>query len=180
MPAVAGYIGFDTGSFLINASALWQDDDSTVGMADTEYDWVVGVGVIGNLGDMLRIEAAANMGEGYEPAVYGLQTTGPLAADLENDFEYWSASVLAVLSFGNNLSLELDFGYTDLEHEADDLGAAEFADQVVHLWSIGGAIYWDPVDQLTLGWGVGWNKQEDDDGDEFRDITAGFGAWFRF
>ncbi len=36
--------------------------------------------------------------------------------------------------------------------------------QVEKLMSIGGALYWDPVDQLTLGWGVGWNKQEDDDG----------------
>ena len=46
--------------------------------------------------------------------------------------------------------------------------------------SIGGALYWDPVDQLTLGWGVGWNQQEDDEDDEFTNITAGFGAWFRF
>ncbi len=30
IPAVAGYIGFDTGSFLINASAIWEEDDSTL------------------------------------------------------------------------------------------------------------------------------------------------------
>ena len=171
IPAVAGYIAFDTGSFLINASALWQDDDST-GFNDTDDDWVVGVGVIGNLGDMLRIEAAANTGEGYSPAVYGVQNVN------ENDFEFWSASVLAVLSFGNNLSLELDFGYTNLDHEGDEALLA--VEQVEKLWSVGGAIYWDPVDQLTLGWGVGWNKQEDDEDDDFTDITAGFGAWFRF
>ena len=69
IPAVAGYIGFDTGSFLINASALWAEDDTGgAPFTDTDDDWVVGVGVIGNLGDMLRIEAAANTGEGYTPA----------------------------------------------------------------------------------------------------------------
>jgi hypothetical protein len=178
VPAVAGYVGFDTGSFLINASALWQDDDSTAGTGgvafnDTDDDWVVGVGVIANLGDMLRIEAAANKGEGYDSAVYGLQNVN------ENDYEFWSASLLAVLSFGNNLSLELDLGYTDLDHESDETYATNVLDQVEKLWSVGGALYWDPVDQLTLGWGVGWNKQEDDD-TEYDNITAGFGAWFRF
>ena len=80
IPAVAGYIGFDTGSFLINASALWArrrlDDLHAraipVAFVDTDDDWVVGVGVIGHLGDMLRIEAAANKGEGYTPAVFGV------------------------------------------------------------------------------------------------------------
>jgi hypothetical protein len=178
MPAFAGYVGFDTGSFLINASALWQDDDSTAGTGgvafnDTDDDWVVGVGVIGHLGDMLRIEAAANKGEGYDAAVYGLQNVN------ENDYEFWSASLLAVLSFASNMSLELDFGYTDLDHESDETYATSVLDQVEKLWSVGGALYWDPVDQLTLGWGIGWNKQEDDD-TEYDNITAGFGAWFRF
>ena len=123
---------------------------------DTDDDWVVGVGVIGHLGDMLRIEAAANKGEGYTPAVYGLETSGILLGTAENDFEFWSASLLAVLSFASNMSLELDFGYTDLDHEGDELTALTvLADQVEKLWSVGGALYWDPVDQLTLGWGVG-------------------------
>ncbi len=110
IPAVAGYIGFDTGSFLISANAIWEEDDTTVvAFVDTNDNWMVGGGVIGNLGDMLRIEAAANTGEGYTPAIFGLSNVQ------ENDLKFWSASVLAVLSFGNNLSLELDFGYTDLE-----------------------------------------------------------------
>jgi hypothetical protein len=77
------------------------------------------------------------------------------------------------------MSLELDFGYTDLDHESDETYATSVLDQVEKLWSVGGALYWDPVDQLTLGWGIGWNKQEDDD-TEYDNITAGFGAWFRF
>ena len=183
IPAFAAYVGFDTGSFLINASALWQDDDSStytdatgatgVAFNDTDDDWVVGIGAIGHLGDMLRLEAAANKGEGYAPAVYGLQSLP------ENDFEFWSASLLAVLSFASNMSLELDFGITNLDHEGDETYVTNVADQVEKLWSVGGALYWDPVDQLTLGWGVGWNKQEDDD-TEYTNITAGFGAWFRF
>jgi len=171
IPALAGYVGFDTGSFLINASAIWADDDST-GFNDTDDDWMIGVGVIGHLGDMLRIEAAANTGDGYTPGVYGIENVN------ENDMQYWSASVLAVLSFASNMSLELDFGYTNLDHENDE--ALAVAEQVEKLWSIGGALYWDPVDQLTLGWGVGWNRQEDGEDDQYDNITAGFGAWFRF
>jgi hypothetical protein len=93
---------------------------------------------------------------------------------------YWGANALGVVSFASNMSLEVDFGYTSLDHESDELTAAEYNDQVDTLWSAGAALYWDPVDQLTLGWGAGWNEQSDNDGTDYTDITAGFGAWFRF
>jgi hypothetical protein len=173
IPAVAGNIGFDTGSFLITASAIWEEDDTT-GFIDTDDNWMVGGGVIGHLGDMLRVEVAGNMGEGYSSGTYGVQSS------LENDMGYWGANALGVVSFANNMSLELDFGYTSLDHEGDEMTVAQLDDQVDNLWSAGAALYWDPVDQLTLGWGAGWNEQSDNDGTDYTDITAGFGAWFRF
>ena len=104
---------------------------------------------------------------------------------------YWGVNALGVVSFTSNMSLELDFGYSNLDHERDELAPVStpvalatdddvFNDQVDELWSAGVALYWDPVDQLTLGWGAGWNEESDNDGTDYTNITAGFGAWFRF
>ena len=183
IPAVAGNVNFDTGSFLITASAIWEEDDTTG--VDTNDNWMVGGGVIGHLGDMVRLEVAANMGEGYSDGIYGTQTSG------ENDMGYWGVNALGVVSFTSNMSLELDVGYSNLDHERDELAPVStpvalatdddvFNDQVDELWSAGVALYWDPVDQLTLGWGAGWNEESDNDGTDYTNITAGFGAWFRF
>ena len=52
---------------------------------------------------------------------------------------------------------------------------------VEDIWTVGASAFWDPVDQLTLGVGVGFSHAEADGADAEADfITAGFGAWFRF
>ena len=197
-PAVAGFISFDAGSFLVTAAAVWEADDSDVTdlgyvFEDTEDNWAAGIGAILRVSDMFRLEGAANIGEGYTGAVYGAQicnarTTAPvlnagaggaLGPDCENDFEYWSASLLGVVSFHEAMRLELGAAYTNLDHEADEL--ADTSDSVETQWTIAASLFWDPVDQLTIGAGVGWTNIDSDDGDAEADqLVAGFGTWFRF
>ena len=192
-------LGFDTDNLDVTTRGRLRVDGKTQtaigevggtirlqGVDGTDDNWMVGAGIIGHLGDALRLEAAANMGNGYTNGIYGVENTG------ENDMGYWGANALAVYSFAGNLSLEADVGYTSLDHEKDELSVTTttggvttttffvYDDQVDQLWSVGGALYWDPVDQLTLGWGAGWNQQSDNDGTDYTNITAGFGAWFRF
>jgi hypothetical protein len=90
IPAVAGAIVYDSGSFLLTASAIWEADDSDPSLitGDTEDNWFVGAGAIVRLSDMFRLEGAAGMGEGYTHASYIPQSA-------ENDFEFWGANVLA-------------------------------------------------------------------------------------
>jgi hypothetical protein len=88
---------------------------------------------------------------------------------------------LAVISFHEAMRVELGVGYSDVDHEADELSAEDYGDSVETTLSVGASLFWDPVDQLTLGWGVGWTDKDSTDEDAEGDfIVAGFGAWFRF
>jgi hypothetical protein len=200
IPAVAGAIIFDAGSFLVTATGIWEDDDTSEEavacvagapgdedgvFCDTDDNWNVGVGAIVRLGDMFRLEGAATVGEGYTGGQYEpfLVAVGGCCTSttLENDAEYWGANALAVISFHEAMRLELGVGYSNVDHEADEMTADSFGDSVETSWSVGASLFWDPVDQLTLGWGVGWtNKDSTDDDAEGDFIVAGFGAWFRF
>jgi hypothetical protein len=194
-PAVAGFITYDGGSFLITAAAVFEQDDTDEVVAnggrcvpaaqfnqnqcvffeDTDDNWMVGAGAILKLSDMFRLEAAANVGEGYTGGTYGLQNY------YENDMGYWGVNALGVISFTEGMRIELGFAYSNLDHENDELNQDE--DQVDRQWTGAASIFWDPVDQLTLGAGVGFSRRESIHGPsdgQTDEITAGLGAWFRF
>jgi hypothetical protein len=176
---VAATVIFDSGSFLVTASGIFEEDDGLnddgVVFSDTEDNWFVGAGAIIRLSDMFRLEGAAGMGEGYAGAIYVPQNGD------ENDYEYWGANALAVVSFAEAMRVELGFAYTDVDHEDDEVLLTLDDDQVHTSWTAGVSLFWDPVDQLTLGWGVGFTSKEPEEGDgEYSSLNAGFGAWFRF
>jgi hypothetical protein len=195
-PTVAASLTFDAGSFLVSAAGAWQKDEdelnfvdtdivctalnvpctttsSPVFFNDTEDNWWIGAGAIIRLSDMFRLEGAAGIGEGYTSALYF-----PSQAN-ENDAEYWAASILAVVSFAEAWRLELGAAMTSFDHEEDEAILEDNA--VEDIWTVGASAFWDPVDQLTLGVGVGFSHAEADGADAEADfITAGFGAWFRF
>jgi len=181
-PAVAGYIAFDAGSFLVTASAIWEADDTDEddGFEDTDDNWMVGAGAIIRLSDMFRLEGAANIGEGYCAGSYVACVVATGSGDeSENDMEYWGANLLAVVSFHEAMRLELGAAYSDVDHEEDE--SIDFSDTVETAWTVAASLFWDPVDQLTLGAGVGFTNFESSEGDgEADQIVAGFGAWFRF
>jgi hypothetical protein len=175
LPALAAAVVFDSGSFLVTASGIFEEEDDDGSFNDTEDNWFVGAGAAIRLSDMFRVEAAAGMGEGYGDAIYVLQNGN------ENDFEFWGANALAVVSFAEAMRVELGFAYTDVDHEDDETLLTTLDDQVHKAWTAGISLFWDPVDQLTLGWGVGFTNKESEDGDaEYHSLNAGFGAWFRF
>jgi hypothetical protein len=173
-PSVAGYFAFDSGSFLVTASGIWQADEDETGFVDTEDNWWVGAGAIIRLSEMFRLEGAAGMGAGYTSALYISPQPN------ENDMEYWSANILAVLSFAESWRLELGAAYQEYDHE-DDETAVNVEHATEEAWTVAASMFWDPVDQLTLGAGIGFTHSDNvEESAEFEGITAGFGAWFRF
>ncbi len=175
LPSIAGHVAFDSGTFLVTASGIYQpDEEDEASFNDTEDNWWVGAGAIVRLSDMFRLEGAAGIGEGYTSALYFTPK-----AD-QNDFEYWTASLMAVISFAEAWRLELGAAYLEFEHE-DDEGIANLDNAVEEVWTVGASAFWDPVDQLTLGVGVGVSRADavEEDADVHY-LTAGFGAWFRF
>jgi hypothetical protein len=163
--------------FLV-ATAKWEEDASDEGgvavdYLDREDDWVVGGGAILKLSDMFRIEAAASVGEGM--ADFDMWSS----QDGENDMEHWNASAFAVLGFAEGWGFELGAAYSSLEHEEDDFADAE--DAVDNIWSVLAALTWNPVDQLTMIWGVGFNHLEAEDEEAEADWwSAGMSTSWRF
>jgi len=177
LPALAAAVVFDSGSFLVTASGIFEEEDDDGTFVDTEDNWFVGAGAVIRLSDMFRFEGAVGMGEGYEHAVYVPGDTD----ELSNDFEFWGANALAVVSFAEAMRVELGFAYVDSDHEEEEIAAVNVGEAIHKSWTAAVSLFWDPVDQLTLGWGVGFTNKESEDGDaEYHSLNAGFGAWFRF
>jgi hypothetical protein len=152
--------------FLV-ATAKWEQDerefftadDITYEYADSDDDWVVGGGAILKVSDMFRIEAAATFGEGMQEFDVWSSQVG------ENDMEHWNASAFAVLGFAEGWGFELGGAYSSLEHEDDEAEVYDVDedDAVGDIWSVLAALTWNPVDQLTMIWGAGYNHLEADD-----------------
>jgi hypothetical protein len=77
------------------------------------------------------------------------------------------------------MRVDLGFASSEGDHEGEELTDED--DSVETSWSAGASPFWDPVDQLTLCWGVSFTHKESDNEDaEYDFLNAGFGAWFRF
>lgn len=68
--------------------------------------------------------------------------------------------------------LQLDAGFAEV-----DRGNSTVEDDALDVTA---SLFWEPVDELTLGIGAGWHKGDSIalDGDDY--IVGGFGAYFRF
>jgi hypothetical protein len=181
-PTVEGKIQFDTGSFLVEAAGVWQQDDATTSSGngsdfeDIDDNWAVAVGATVNLSDMFVISASASTGEGYF-----LDNLGGQGG--ENDEGYWNASGLLIVKFHEAMRVELGVAYSKYDHEQDEDNTCFNCswDAVENSFQAGATLFWDPVDQLTLGAGVGFVNMENEGDDTEADfLTAGLGAWFRF
>jgi hypothetical protein len=170
IPAVAAYALFDTGSFVIAAAANWANDDRATDACNGECDdnWSAGIGVNGKFEEAWSWTVAVAAGEGNG---LGLQnfSLSPFADD-----DWWGVSGGFIFGFATAMSLQFSAGYAELEHEGDDF------DDGHESLDVAATLFWDPVDQLTLGFGAGWHDNEVQavEGDDY--WVAGFGAYFRF
>jgi hypothetical protein len=176
---------FDTGSFVIAAAANWGDDDRSGeiggvdcgpdGQGDCDDDWSAGIGLNGNLGDALSFTVAVAAGEGTGLGIYNLSLS-PGADD-----EWWGVTGGVIWTFASPWSLQLGAGYAEVERNTNE----NFDDQDQHSFDATATLFWDPVDQLTLGLGAGYHDNDvqclGEASDDHSDCwVAGFGAYFRF
>ena len=180
LPAVAGSVLYKQDSFFLTASAIWEvEDDDTGAYDDAEDNWFAGVGGGLKIGEQIHVEGAIGRGEGYDEAVY-IKRLSTSSAEFENDYEFWAANAYLDFKFGDGMKIQLSYSYADMDHEHDDLTDDQYYDAVSKSQAFGGALFWDPVSELTLGVGASHRTREDNDGTERREVIAGFGAWFRF
>lgn len=162
VPSVDAYAMYTTDSFTGQIVGLWQSDD--VGDDD---DWAFGGGmIIGPAGEFQFI-AAGVVGAGTSTYVANLAPITP-------DEEFWAASLGIMAGIAEDTRIELGIGYEDYDVAGKALG-------------FGFGVYWDPVSQLTLGFGATYIEPDDafidDDGIRAVDdslLQVFFGTWLRF
>lgn len=162
VPSVRGYAMYTSDPFTGQIVGLWQSDD----LGDHD-DWAVGAGAKLGLAKGFDVIAAAVVGEGTSTYAANL-------APLTNDEAFWDGSVGVLANLTDETRIELGVGYEDYDVAGKALG-------------FGGAVYWDPVSQLTVGAGATYvdfdNAFVDDDGPtavEDDSLEIFVGTWLRF
>ena len=176
IPGIAARGLFDTGSFVIAAAANWVKDDRDCGDLavddDCADDWSVGLGINGKFVEVFSWTIAGAIGEGNATGTRNI-SLAPGADD-----EWWGVSAGFIWGFASAMSLQVGAGYAEVERkvEIDDVNEDEESLDVT------ATLFYDPVDQLTLGLGVGYHENEiqSADGDQENYWVGGFGAYFRF
>lgn len=155
----AGEIAYSGDVFSGEIAGVWRslNDDYAYddGFQYSDNLWQIGAGVEFGLGDIAKLSIAAAMGEGPFTEV----DDGVIVRGIPYNQSWWGVSALASMSLSDEFSAEIGAGYK--KREGDEFGVTfkngPFegtwdTDGVDYdTWGILGGIYYDPVDQLTIG-----------------------------
>jgi hypothetical protein len=152
-------IKYDGDAFSIGImGGYWDDDDYAGGAnfsaADNDTNWQIGGGASVSLGDMATLSVGAAAGEFFNGTDY-FAVSGGLNADLSETVNFQLGA--AWRSFN---------GFYTSGGAAFPLGDA---------YAVAGGVYWNPVDQLTIGLESEWSTQNSDD-----TVTVDLVTVFRF
>jgi hypothetical protein len=148
----SGEIKYSGDTFSGEISGVWRginDEYAEEGnLTNSDNLWQVGAGLGFSLGDMANLSLAAAFGEG--PVVNTYEGEIVSGAPLNNN--WWGVSGLASANLNDAIHAEIAAGYKSRDfdnYKFDDGNSIKNGqwDQ----WSILGGIYYDPVDQLTIG-----------------------------
>ena len=162
----AGEIKYSGDTISGEISAVWRDvkdydDTITLGgqksyELETDLDalWQVGAGVGFALGDMANLSLAAAMGGG--PAIETYE--GEIIEGIPYNETWWGVTGLASVNLSDEIHAEIGAGYKsrsgdsfdyDDENDINTSWSSDGADYST--WTVLGGLYYDPVDQLTIG-----------------------------
>ena len=176
LPNVQAYLMYSSDAFTAQIVGLLQDDDLHDIFSDGDLDWAIGGGGTIGISDGFQVTAGAVVGEGTRAYANNI-------SPLTNEEGFWAASVGVLAHLSEDTRLELGVGYEDYDEGGTALG-------------FGGGVYWDPVSQVTLGFGATYVERDididekfdsvvfpdfPDDGDFDHDtLEVFFGTWLRF
>jgi len=129
--------------------------------------WQVGAGMGFGLGDMASLSLAAAMGEGP----YTVEDEGQIVDGVRVNQNWWGVSALASVNVSDEVHFELAGGYKS--RESDSWTDADLSSDGADYDTYGAlaGVYYQPVDQLTIGLEGEWYTTdvsytvEDNDGD---------------
>jgi hypothetical protein len=111
----------------------WSDDDFVAGIDPDDTEWQIGAGASFSLGDIATLSIGGAAGSFFSGLDYYVISAG-LSADLSE-----------------TVNAQLGVGYKNFNSGVGDA------------YAVAGGVYWNPVDQLTIGLEGEWNTQFDDD-----------------
>ena len=160
----SGEIKYSGDSFSGEISGVWrdvQDYDGDIKVDGETYDnvqldldaiWQVGAGVGFDLGDTANLSLAAATGGG--PAYKTFE--GQITSAVPYNQTWWGVSALASANLSDEFHAEIGVAYknrngdsVEFEDGADGAISSDGIDS--EEWTVLGGIYYDPVDQLTIG-----------------------------
>jgi len=156
----SGEIKYSGDSFSGEIAGVWRsvDEDEytaegyTLGDLGIDAIWQVGAGLGFALGDIANLSLAAAIGEGP----FYTETDGEILDALPYNQSWWGLSALASMNLSDEVSAELGFGYKN--RDGDDFDVTdknkvnwETDGAEYDTYAVMGGIYYNPVDQLTVG-----------------------------
>jgi hypothetical protein len=169
---VAGEIRYSGDSFNGEISAVYRslDDDNENLANDPNPEflpssiWQVGAGVGFNLGEMAALSIGAAMGQG--PFIVDPTNEDNLTTVTAWENNWWGVSAIASANLSDEISAEIGGGYKSRDFADVDTADLD-ASGDYSTWSIAGGIYYQPVDQLTIGvesayWVADWTIENYD------------------
>lgn len=186
---VAGEVKYSGDMFSAEISGMWRDldEDAYAGAVEAGEDpgifdgapvadflpdswWQIGAGVSFGMGDIATLSLAGSIGEG--PAVdVDDDYTSELYFPWNNSF--WAVSGVMAFNMTDEFRAELGGGYRHRDYDEvnwtdsqppfwDGPDDAFSASAESDYWVVGGGLYYDPVDQLTIGLEASYAKTEVD------------------
>jgi len=128
---------------------------------DVDAIWQVGAGLGFALGDMANLSFAAAMGGG--PAYKTFE--GEITKASPYNQTWWGVSALASANLSDEIHAEIGAAYKNRDGDStefdDGEGTSASSDGIdSNEWTILGGLYYDPVDQLTIGLEGEWISNE--------------------
>ena len=159
----AAELKYSGDTFSGEISGVWrdvQDYDGTFMVGGNDFDveadidaiWQVGAGVGFAIGDMANLSFAAAMGGG--PAYKTFE--GQITDAVPYNQTWWGVSALASANLSDEIHAEIGAAYKNRDGDSadfDDVDGSDLSSDGIDAneWTVLGGIYYDPVDQLTIG-----------------------------
>jgi len=143
---VSGEIKYSGDTVSGEIAGVWRgvNDD----YANVDSLWQIGAGLGFSLGDMASLSLAAAMGAGPVVNTY----EGEIVSGIPADNNWWGISGLASANLNDAVHAEIAAGYMSRDIDGySDADGDSISNPNWSQWTILGGIYYDPVDQLTIG-----------------------------
>jgi hypothetical protein len=151
----AGEIKYSGDMISGEISGVWRDLDASEDY-DADEMWQIGAGLGLSLGDMVSLSLAAAMG--HDQGGFDTEELGDVFITASAN-DWWGVTALASVNLSDEIHAELAGGYRKRDGETISASEAGFEYET---WGVMAGLYYEPVDQLTIGLEGEFYKAETD------------------